>query len=349
MSLEEAIKAIEPLDHEAMRAAQRRWDNVAKPLNSLGLLESAVIQIAGIRGTSACDIEKRGVVVMCADNGVVAEGVTQCGSEVTATVAENITKGNSCVCKMAKVARADVFPVDIGMNRDVTGTLNKKVAYGTKNMAREAAMTREQAVRSIETGIDAVRELKQSGYKIVAMGEMGIGNTTSSSAIASVMLKKDIEEVTGRGAGLSDSGLQKKRMAIARAVKINSPDPNDPVDVLSKIGGFDIGGLCGICLGGGIYHLPILIDGFISAVAALLAVRLAPLDSGYILASHVSGEPAGSLVLDSLGKQPLITAGMRLGEGTGAVAAMPLLDMAFAVYRSMCTFEEARFDAYQPL
>lgn len=349
MIIEETIRAIKPIDMGVMKEAKQRWDSVAKPLGSLGLLEDAVIQIAGVTGTCKCDIKKRAVVVMCADNGVVAEGVTQCGSEVTAIVTENITKSQSCVCKMAELAGADVFPVDIGMNKDVAGTIRKKVAYGTKNMAREPAMTKEQALKAIETGVSLVRELKQSGYKIIATGEMGIGNTTTSSAIAAVLINKEINDVTGRGAGLSDVGLLKKRAAIAKAIEINSPDPNDPIDVLSKVGGFDIAGLCGIFLGGGVYHIPVLIDGFISAIAALIALRLAPNVGGYMMASHVSGEPAGRLILEMLGKKPMITAGMRLGEGTGAVAAMPLLDMAFAVYKSMCTFEEARFEAYKPL
>lgn len=349
MTLEETIKAIKPIDKAAMQAAKHRWDNVAKPLGSLGFLEDAVIQTAGINGTYQCDIKKRGVIVMCADNGVVAEGVTQCGSEVTATVTENITKGESCVCKMAQLAGAKIIPVDIGMNIDVAGTIRRKAAYGTKNMAREAAMTRQQAIESIETGVDIVRQLKEDGYKILATGEMGIGNTTTSSAIAALLLNKEIGEVTGRGAGLSDDGLVKKRAAIKRAIEINAPDPDDPIDVLSKVGGFDIGGLCGVFLGGAVYHIPVLIDGFISAVAALLAIRLAPFADGYMLASHMSGEPAGKMILDSLGKKPLITAGMRLGEGTGAVAAIPLLDMAFAVYKSMSTFDEARFEAYKPL
>jgi nicotinate-nucleotide--dimethylbenzimidazole phosphoribosyltransferase len=349
MTMTQAIEALIPLDTQAMRAAQNHWNSIAKPLNSLGLLEKAVIQIAGITANSQCDIDKRGVVIMCADNGVVTEGVTQTGSEVTAIVAKEFTLGCTSVCKMAQVAGADIFPVDIGMCSDVEGVPNRKTAYGTQNIARGPAMTRQQAVDAIEVGIDMVYRLKQKGYKILATGEMGIGNTTTSSAIAAVLLGQDAAVVTGRGAGLSDSGLCKKREVIARAIALNQPDPQDALDVLSKVGGFDIAGLVGVFLGGAALHVPILIDGVISAVAALIAVRLAPLAGGYMLASHRSGEPAGQMILSSLEKEPFLTAGMCLGEGTGAVAALPILDMAFAVYHTMSTFHDIHIDAYQAL
>lgn len=349
MTLEQAVKSIEPLNPAAMRAAQKNWDSIAKPLNSLGLLEKAVVQIAGITGDPRCDIDRRGLVIMCADNGVVQEGVTQVGSEITAIVAKNFTMGCTSVCKMAEVAGADIFPVDIGMCADVEGVPSRKTAYGTQNIARGPAMTRQQAVEAIEAGIDTVCQLKQRGYKILLTGEMGIGNTTTSSAVAAVLLGENAAAVTGRGAGLTDSGLCKKRETITNAILLNQPDPLDPLDVISKVGGFDIAGLTGVFLGGAVLHIPVLIDGFISAVAALLAVQLAPLAGGYIMASHRSGEPAGQLVLNRLEKEPFINAGMCLGEGTGAVAALPILDMAFAVYRTMSTFDEIHMEAYQPL
>ncbi len=349
MTITQAIEAITPLDAPAMRTAQKHWDSIAKPLNSLGLLEKAVIQIAGITANPQCDIDRRGVVIMCADNGVVAEGVTQTGCEVTAIVAKEFTLGCTSVCKMAQVAGADIFPVDIGMCTDVEGVPNRKIAYGTQNIAQGPAMTRQQAIQAIEVGIDMVHHLKRRGYGILATGEMGIGNTTTSSAIAAVLLGQEAAAVTGRGAGLSDSGLCKKIEVITRAIALNRPNPQDALDVLCKVGGFDIAGLTGVFLGGAALHIPILIDGFISAVAALLAVRLAPLASGYILASHRSGEPAGQMVLNKLGKEPFITAGMCLGEGTGAVAALPILDMAFAVYKTMSTFDDINIEAYQPL
>jgi len=332
-----------------MQIAHNHWDSIAKPLNSLGLLEKAVVQIAGITANPRGDIDKRGVVIMCADNGVVDEGVTQTGREVTAIVAKNFIMGCTSVCKMAEVAHAEIFPIDIGMCTDVEGVPNRKSAYGTQNMARGPAMTRQQAVDAIEVGIDVVRQLKQQGYKILATGEMGIGNTTTSSAIAAVLLGQDAAVVTGRGSGLSDHGLCKKRETITRAIALNQPNPQDALDVLCKVGGFDIAGLTGVFLGGAALHIPILIDGFISAVAALLAVRLAPLASGYILASHKSNEPAGQMVLDYLEKEPFITARMCLGEGTGAVAALPILDMAFAVYKTMSTFDDIKMEAYHPL
>ena len=349
MTITQAINAIIPLDLSAMQAAQDHWNSIAKPLNSLGLLEKAVIQIAGMTSNPQYEIDKRGVVIMCADNGVVAEGVTQSGCEITAIVAKDFVLGCTSVCKMAQVAGVDIFPVDIGMCTDVEDVPNRKIAYGTQNMAKGPAMTRQQAVAAIEVGIDMVYQLKQQGYKILATGEMGIGNTTTSSAISAVLLAQDAAAVTGRGAGLSDSGLNKKKEVIARAIALNRPNPQDPLDVLSKVGGFDIAGLVGVFLGGAALHVPILIDGVISAVAALLAVRIAPLAREYMLASHRSGEPAGQMILNHLKKEPFLTAGMCLGEGTGAVASLPILDMAFAVYQNMSTFDEVKIEAYQPL
>lgn len=350
MTLEETVHHIKPLDQEAMTAAQKRWNSIAKPLNSLGLLEKAIIQIAGITATAQMNLDRRGVVVMCADNGVVAQGVTQTGSEVTAIVTENLTKSETSVCKMAQVAGAEVFPVDIGVARDVSGEglIVRKIAYGTQDMTKTAAMTRQQAIQAMETGIQLVGELKAKDYKILATGEMGIGNTTTGSAIASVFLHKAASEVTGRGAGLSDKGLERKISAIEKAISVNRPNPEDALDVLAKVGGFDIAGLAGVFLGGAVYRVPILIDGFISSVAALTAARICPQAKEYLLASHVSKEPASALLLASLGVKPFLTAEMCLGEGTGAVAVLPILDMACAVYESMSTFEQIEIEEYKP-
>lgn len=350
MTLEQMIQRIEGPDEQAMGQAKRRWDTIAHPLNSLGLLEQNVVRIAGLTGDQGYTIEKRCVAVLCADNGVVAQGVTQTGSEITALVAKNLTVGDSCVCRMAKMARADVVPVDMGMFTDVEapGLWQRKVAYGTKDMTVEPAMTRQQAVQAIETGIALVRELKELGYKIIATGEMGIGNTTTSSAVASVLLGQPVEAVTGRGAGLSTAGLGRKIEAIRQAVALHEPDARDPVDVLHKVGGFDIAGMAGLYLGGALYRVPIVVDGLISAVAALCALRLCPASRGAMVASHVSAEPAGQMLLDALSLRPMITAGMCLGEGTGAVAALPLLDMAYDIYHGMSTFDDIRMESYVP-
>ena len=348
--LRETIADVRPLDTKAMAAAQSRWSSIAKPLGSLGILEEDLTRIAGMTGNPSIDLKRRAVVAMCADNGVVAQGVTQTDSSVTAVVAENMSRGVSSVCIMAKLADADVIPVDIGIMRDVSGEnlLIRKIAYGTGDITMGPAMTREQAVKAVETGIEIVETLKKDGYRILATGEMGIGNTTTASAVASVLLQRDPEELVGRGAGLSSEGLIRKRQAVKKAIVVNSPDPSDALDVLHKVGGFDIAGLTGVFLGGAAMRIPILIDGVISAAAALAAARICPMAGNYFLASHVSREPAAGLLLKELGLKPLLTAEMRLGEGTGAVAVLPLLDMACAVYREMSTFREIEIEEYRP-
>lgn len=351
MTLEEVIQGIVPADQEAMGRAKARWDSIAKPLGSLGALEDAVIRIAGMSGSPDVDISKRAVVVMCADNGVVAEGVTQTGQEVTAIVAENMSTGDTSVCAMSRAAGAEVVPVDIGTAVPVTGARirQKCVRRGTANMTRGPAMSREEAVQAILAGVEIARELRGQGVKLLATGEMGIGNTTTSSALAAVLLNRPVEDMTGRGAGLSSEGLQRKIRAIETAIRVNKPDPGDVLDVLHKVGGLDIAGLAGVFLGGALCRTPVLVDGFISSVAALVAARLCPHCRDYMLGSHASEEPASQLVLSELNLRPFLYAGMRLGEGTGAVAVMPLLDMGLAVYREMATFEDTNIEAYQPL
>ncbi len=345
------LQTITPPDAEAGNRASAKWNACAKPLGSLGLLEKAVEQIAALTGNEEVKVFPRSVLVLCADNGVVAQGVTQCDSSVTAVVARNIAVKRTSVCRMAAVAGCQVVPVDMGILdfEPVEGVLSCRIGNGTADISQGPAMTREQAAEAILTGIRLVEQQKQKGIRLLATGEMGIGNTTTSSAVASVLLSREVTEMTGRGAGLSDEGLQRKIKVIERAIECNNPDPSDPLDILSKVGGFDIAGMCGIFIGGALHKVPVLADGFISTVAALCAVRLCPNAGKAVLASHVSAEPAGRLILDALGKLPLITAGMRLGEGTGAVAAMPLLDMACAVYHDSYTFDEGGIEAYQPL
>ena len=351
MTLGEVIQGIVPADQEAMSRAKARWDSIAKPLGSLGLLEDAVIRVAGMTGSPDVDLSRRAVVVMCADNGVVARGVTQTGQEVTAIVAENMSSGDTSVCAMSRAAGAEVVPVDVGVARPLTGAriVQRNIRRGTADMTLGPAMTREEAVRAVLTGVEIARELRGRGVRLLATGEMGIGNTTTSSAVAAVLLGKPAEDMTGRGAGLSSEGLQRKIQAIETAIAVNRPDPADALDVLHKVGGLDIAGLAGVFLGGALCRTPVLVDGFISSVAALVAARLCPDCSGYMLGSHASEEPASQLVLAELGLRPFLYAGMRLGEGTGAVAVMPLLDMGLAVYREMTTFEDTNIEAYQPL
>lgn len=349
MTLEETIRKIRPVDAAAMAAAKQHWDGLGKPLGSLGRLEKALIRIAGIQRTGDVHIDRKALVIMCADNGVVEEGVTQCGQEVTATVAENFLDEKSCVAIMCRRAGTKICPVDIGMAVDTPRVEKRKIAYGTKNMAKEPAMTREQAIAAIEVGIAKAEELHAQGYEMLATGEMGIGNTTTSSAMTAVYLGLDVETVTGRGAGLSSHGLQRKIHAIKQAIAVNQPDPEDPLDVLAKVGGLDIAGMCGLFLGGAAQRMPVVMDGFISQVAALTAVRLVPECADYILASHVSEEPGANILLKALEKDAFLTCGMRLGEGSGAVALFPILDFASDIYHKMSTFVQADIVEYQPL
>lgn len=348
MTLQETLEKIHPLDEQARETARRRWDSIAHPLHSLGLMEDVIVQIAGIIGSQEVQIGKKALIPMCADNGVVEEGVTQTGQEVTAIVAENFLVEQATASILCRQSGADIFPIDIGMITD-TKVPNHKIAYGTKNMAKEPAMTYEEAIRAIEVGIHVAEELKEQGYAILATGEMGIGNTTTSSAVASVLLEQPVEEMTGRGAGLSTAGFRKKIQVIKQAIEIHKPDRKDAIDVVAKVGGFDIAGLVGVYLGGAALGMPVVIDGFISGVAALAAQSLSPVAADYMIASHVSEEPAARLILDALGKEAFLHAHMCLGEGTGAVAIFPLLDMAAAVYNGMSTFQDIQVEEYKPL
>lgn len=349
MTLKEAVAQVKPLDQKAMDFAQKRWDSIAKPLHSLGKMEDLIIQIAGITGETQIDIGKKALVAMCADNGVVEEGVTQTGQEITALVADAFQEGVSTVCMMCKQYGVDVHPVDVGMVVDTTVRTDLKVAYGTKNMTKEPAMTKEQAVKAIEAGIAMAAELKEKGYRMLATGEMGIGNTTTSSAVASVLLGRPVEDMTGRGAGLSSEGLVRKINAIKKAIEINKPDPNDALDVLAKVGGFDIAGMAGVFLGGAALRIPVVMDGFISCVSALIAGSICPAAMDYMIASHVSKEPAAHLILERLGKDAVLHANMCLGEGTGAITMVPFLDLGAELYNRMGTFEDINMDQYEEL
>mgnify|MGYP002537143796 CR=1 FL=1 len=348
MKLEQVCEGIKKLDQVSMPWAVDHWNGIAKPLHSLGKLEDVIVQIAGIQQTEQVHYKKKALVVLCADNGVVEEGVTQCGQEVTAIVSENFLQEKATAGILCRKAGADIFPVDMGIARD-TCIRNCKIAYGTKNMVKEPAMTREQAVQGIETGIRIVGELKEAGYELLATGEMGIGNTTTSSAVASVLLGQPVETMTGRGAGLSSDGLTRKIQAIKKAVDLNKPDAKDSIDVLAKVGGLDIAGMAGVYLGGAALQIPVLIDGFISGVAALVAARICPEAADYMIASHVSKEPAAHLVLEKLGKEAVLHADMCLGEGTGAIALCPFLDMGATLYNTLSTFDDIHVDQYEEL
>lgn len=350
-TLAEALAQIKPAPADVADKALAHWNSLAKPLHSLGLLEDGICRIAAAQGRADVHLDKPGLVIMCADNGVVAEGVSQVGQEVTATVTRNFVHHATSVAIMSAKAGVDIFPVDIGVNADLVeeGIIDRKIARGTKNMTKESAMSREETVSAIEVGLNLAAELAAQGYDILATGEMGIGNTTTSSAILAVLLGEPIETMTGKGSGLTKAGMERKRNAIAQAIAVNKPNPGDPLDVLAKVGGLDIAGLVGVYLGSALCGVPVLIDGVIAATAALVAARLCPATADYMLASHCSKEPAGELVLNALKLRPIIVADMCLGEGTGAVAVLPVLQLALAVYNEMSTFAETQIEDYNDL
>ena len=319
----ETIASIAPADETFRGKAREQWNACAKPLGSLGVLEGMVTDLCTLEQTLTPDLGKRVAVIFCADNGVVAEGVAQTGQEVTRLVANQLAAGRSSVNRMASVVGVEVLPVDIGMlPPDDPGDVPENL--------------RQCAVAPGTAGL-------------LIAGEMGIGNTTSSSAVAAVLLGKDPDSVTGKGAGLTDRALIKKMEVIREAIRVNHPDPAAPLEVLQTLGGFDLAGMCGLYLGGAKCGVPVLADGFPSAVAALCAARICPNALKAIFASHVSAEPAGQMVLAALGKTAPIAAGMRLGEGTGGVACVPLLDMALTVFQEAYTFEEGGIEPYKEL
>ena len=345
--LKNTFNAITPANEKAYAACIARFDQVAKPVGSLGKLETLLAQIAAVYGSAEIDIAKKCVLVFCADNGVTAQGVSQSNHEVTTAIAHMLANGKSGVCVMAKACGADVFPIDAGMVDTVEGLLPRKLMQGTNDITLGPAMARETVINAIELGIALVKEKKEQGYRLIATGETGIGNTTTASAVASVLLRASVISVTGRGAGLDDAGLERKRAAIEKAVFVNAPDASDPIDILAKVGGLDIAAMTGMFLGGALHGIPIVMDGVISAVAALAAVRLNPLVKDYIISSHISAEPAAGLICEALGIAPILYADMRLGEGTGAVALFPLLDMAAAVYQNAATFQDIMVVSYK--
>ena len=347
MELHDLITKITPANEKAYDACIYHFDHIAKPVGSLGKLETLLAKVAGASGTPKIDLSKKCVLVFCADNGVLAQGVAQSTHDVTTAIANSLVRHTTSVNTMAAACGADVFPVDMGMIDQVDGLIPHSIARGTNDISEGPAMTLEQAKQAILTGIHLVKERKKEGYRIIATGEAGIGNTTTSSAILSVLLDVPVEKVTGRGSGLTDDGLLRKQNAIKKALEVNKPDASDALDVLAKVGGFDIAGMTGAFLGGAIYGIPVIMDGFISGVAALLAVKLCPYVKDYILPSHISAEPAGQMLMEALGLDPIIHANMRLGEGTGAVALMPLLDMAAAVYWNSASFDDINVEAYE--
>ena len=341
--LKNALKSIEPLYKEPQEKAWARLDSLSKPIGSLGILEDIAARIAGITGNIYNEVSKRNIIIMCADNGVVEEGVSTCPQKVTETVTYNFTKGITGVCVLSNFTNTDLTIVDLGINSDIKSEkiINKKISYGTKNMIKEPAMTREQAIRAIEIGIETVDKLADEGYKILGTGEMGIGNTTTSAAVLSVLSGIEVERVTGKGSGLTDEQLNHKIEVIKKAIEVKKPSKEDVIDVLSKVGGYDIAGLCGCFIGAAKNRIPIVIDGFIASAAALCAQRLNPYTSEFMFPSHLSAEPGAAYMMKELKLEPILNLKMRLGEGSGCPLAFNIIDAALYTMKHMATFEEA--------
>lgn len=338
------------IDRRAEKRAAEKWNAVAKPLHGLGKLEESLIRIAGIQGSENIALERRAILVFCADNGIVAQGVTQTGSHVTALVADNIAEGKASVNRMCAQCgrKIDVFAIDMGIRDAVRSPriIPRRIAAGTRDFSVEPAMSEAQARKAIETGVGLVREYRDRGYTILGTGEMGIGNTTTAGAIAAALLGLSAEEATGRGAGLSDAGLLRKRGVVEEALARYRLRERSALEVLACVGGFDIAGMAGAFIGGARYGVPIVIDGMISAVAALVAFRLCADAADCMLASHISREPCMEAVMRALSLSPVIDGSLALGEGTGAALFFSMLDMAESVYRSGETFEKIQIGQY---
>lgn len=335
---------IDELDAELMRQVQARLDRLTKPLGSLGRLEAVAKQIAGMTRQGRPSVARKLIITMAADHGVVEDGVSAYPQAVTAQMVVNFLRGGAGINVLARHVGARVVVVDMGVAADLPphpDLVVRKVGYGTRNIARGPAMTRDEAARAIQAGIEIVERELARGADIVGTGDMGIGNTTPSSAIAAVLTGQPAALVTGRGTGIDDAAYAKKVAVIERALSVNRPDPADPLDVLSKVGGFEIAGLAGVILGGAAARRPVVIDGFISGAAALIAAALEPRVIDYLIASHRSQEPGHRVMLEHLRLQPLLDLDLRLGEGTGGALAMSIIDAACKILNEMATFEEA--------
>jgi nicotinate-nucleotide--dimethylbenzimidazole phosphoribosyltransferase len=341
--LEQTIAHIQLPNEATRRAASDYLDTLTKPPGSLGKLEELAIQLAGITEELPLEIMRKAIIVMAGDHGVCEEGISAYPQEVTPQMVMNFLHGGAAINVLARQAGADVICVDIGVKSDLKheNLFDRKVRAGTGNIARGAAMSRDEALLAITHGIEMVEELVAKGYQLFATGEMGIGNTTPSAAMFTVLAGIDMEQAVGRGTGIDDTAMRKKKETIKRAIVINAPDPADPLDVLSKLGGLEIAGLTGVILGCAALRCPIVIDGFIASIAALTAARLAPQSLAYMIPSHVSQEAGHRLLLEQLDLEPMIDMKMRLGEGSGAALCFHLIDAAVLIMREMSTFDRA--------
>lgn len=342
--LERTIAAITEPSRAAREEVQARQDNLTKPRGSLGRLEELAVRVAGIQGRACPSVERKAVIVMAADHGVCAEGVSAFPAEVTPQMVANFLRGGAAINALAGHAGARVVVVDVGVATDMpahAGLVCRKVAYGTRNMAAGPAMTRAEAVQAIEAGIEVVEAEVACGLDMVATGDMGIGNTTASSAVVAAITGEPVDMVTGRGTGLDDEQLRRKIAIVQRALDVNRPDPTDGLDVLAKVGGLEIAGLAGVILGAAAHRVVVVVDGFISGAAALIAASLCPTASEYMVAAHLSVEIGHRAMMRHLGLMPLLDLNMRLGEGTGAALGMLIVEGAVKMHNEMATFAEA--------
>ncbi len=340
--LESTLQSIKPLDYGSMQRARERLDTLLKPPGSLGRLEDIAVKLAGITGAIGSPIGRKTILVMGGDNGITEEKVSSFPREISTLVAETMLKGISGVSVLARHAGAEIRVVDLGLEADVKDSrvISRKIRRMTSNMAKGPAMSREEALRAIETGIEMTNVAVDDGFDILGTGEIGIGNTTTASAVLYALGAGDLEEIVGRGAGLSDEGLRHKKEMISRAVELNRPDPGDPVDVLSKVGGFDIAGLCGCYLAAAARRRPIVIDGFIAGAAAVAAVKIHPGARDFMFTSHASAEPGVAAISRVLELSPMLALDMRLGEGTGAALAFHIIEAAVKIISEMGTFKD---------
>ena len=342
-SVMEHIGEIRSLDQAAMQASRLHINNLTVPPGSLGKLEAMAIQLAGITGAVKPSFSRREVIIMAGDHGVCEEGVSAFPQEVTPQMIHNFLAGGAAVNVLARQAGADVVCVDIGVNSDLShpDLLERKIRYGTANMAQGPAMTYEEAVQSILVGVKIVEDGAKRGVQLFITGEMGIGNTTASSAVICALTPIPVSDAVGRGTGIDDSRLEHKIAVVERALKVNAPDPLDPIDVLAKVGGLEIGGLVGVILGSALHGCPVIIDGFISSAAALLAKAICPASADYMIVSHASHEQGHRLLLQELNLRPVLELDLRIGEGTGGVLCLHLVDAACRIVSEMATFESA--------
>jgi len=344
--IRQVLSGIRPLDRRAMDAALARQESLAKPPHSLGRLEDIAVQLSGMTGQLYNPVQRRRVLIFASDNGIVAEGVASCPQSVTLNQTINFTRGLTGVAVLARHFHAELDVMDVGINADFEqpGVRNCKLAHGTKNFAVEPAMTRDQALEAIGIGIEAARRAKDDGIEIIGIGEMGIGNTSTSSAVLSALLGLPAARTVSRGAGINDTAYARKIEVIDQAIARWNVDPGDPIDALAKVGGFDLAAMCGAFIGAASVRLPAVIDGFISAVAALCAHRLNPLCAGYMIPSHASAERGYRLAMEAMHLEPMLLLNMRLGEGSGCPIAFELVAASQSVIREMATFEEAAID-----